>query len=133
MKVIIAGGRNYQFTADDQRKLDQLHSEWKITEVVSGGARGADRCGEFWANRHGIPIKVFRANWNQYGNAAGPIRNGEMAEYADAVVLFPGGRGTADMLNQAEGAGLTIVDWRSDFDEGDAPPTATGLEPTRGG
>ena len=34
-----------------------------------------------------------------------------MAQYADAVVLFPGGRGTAHMRNAARSHGLKIYDW----------------------
>jgi hypothetical protein len=46
MKLIIAGGRDYKFTKSDLEKLDSIEG---ITEVVSGGARGADKCGEIWA------------------------------------------------------------------------------------
>jgi predicted Rossmann-fold nucleotide-binding protein len=34
-----------------------------------------------------------------------------MAEYAEAVVLFPGGRGTASMRREAEKAGIQIYDF----------------------
>lgn len=97
MKAIIAGGRDYQFTADDIAWLDQIHAKHPITEVVSGGADGADACGEKWAKAKGIPIQKFEADWTRYGNSAGPIRNKEMADYADACILFPGGRGTRSM------------------------------------
>ena len=113
MKVIIAGGRNYQLTPEDYDRLDDLYMEINITEVVSGCAKGADTCGEQWAGYRYIPIKKFPANWNKYGRAAGMIRNREMAEYADAVVLFPGGKGTQNMYEQAFVNRLTIFDWRS--------------------
>jgi predicted Rossmann-fold nucleotide-binding protein len=35
-----------------------------------------------------------------------------MAKYADAVVLFPGGLGTENMLVQAINHNLKIFDWR---------------------
>jgi hypothetical protein len=108
MKVIIAGGRNYEMTDTDWWYLDTID----ITEVVSGGATGADKGGEEYANAEFIPIKLFPANWEKYGKAAGPIRNREMVEYADAVVLFPGGRGTDDMFNAAKDAGIIIYDKR---------------------
>ena len=84
-----------------------------IVEVVSGGAAGADREGEKWAAGWGLPVKKFPADWKMHGKAAGPIRNREMAQYADAVALFPGGKGTADMFNEATKAGLMIYDFRS--------------------
>ncbi len=107
MKTIIAGGRNYEFSQYDIERLDLL----EITEVVSGCATGADAEGEAWARKWGIPIKEFPADWKKHGRAAGPIRNREMAEHADAVVLFPGGVGTASMRRQAQIHGLRIYDF----------------------
>ena len=83
-----------------------------ISEVVSGGASGADHGGEVFAKSNDIPIKVFRAEWNAYGRAAGPIRNRKMAEYADMLVLFPGGRGTNSMYSLAKEHNLLIHDLR---------------------
>lgn len=113
MKTIIAGGRNYCMTAKDVQDLDNL----PISEVVSGGAPGADRAGELYAMTSGFPVKTFLADWAALGRAAGPIRNKAMAEYADAVVLFPGGRGTASMAREAEIAGIEIFDWRFNRDQ----------------
>src|SRR5687767_3965572 len=101
MKLIIAGGRDYKFSVDDFVVLEKLHRQHQITEVVSGKARGADFYGEVWAYEHQIPIKAFPADWKTHGKAAGPIRNQEMARYADAVALFPGGKGTESMFKEA--------------------------------
>ena len=109
MKLIIAGGRNYRFTPSDWSRLDALLG--LVAEVVSGAATGADQAGERWAERHGIPVKRFPADWGKHDRAAGPIRNVAMARYADAVALFPGGRGTASMRRVAEKAGITIYDF----------------------
>lgn len=114
MKTIIAGGRNYQFTSADEEFLDSIMDT--ITEVVEGGAPGADRCARNWAIKRGIPFRTFNADWDKYGNAAGPIRNRQMAEYAFAnggqCVLFPGGKGTDSMYNEAWEADLVIHDRR---------------------
>lgn len=112
MRIIIAGGRDYRFTIGDVSWLDWLKNRVAITEVVSGGATGADTCGEQWAHSSGIPVKRFPANWDLHGKAAGPIRNREMAEYADGVILFPGGRGTDNMADTARKSGIAIWDWR---------------------
>ena len=56
--------------------------------------------------------KRFPADWDKHGRAAGPIRNAQMARYADAVALFPGGRGTASMRRVAEKAGITVYEFR---------------------
>lgn len=75
----------------------------KITEVVCGLARGADIYGRKWAVCvAGLPVKDFPADWKKYGLAAGPLRNTEMAEYADGLIAFQwdGSRGTANMVSQ---------------------------------
>lgn len=107
MKTIIAGGRDFR----DYELLSGRMQEipWQITEVVSGKAKGADSLGELWAT-NSKPIKQFPANWKKHGKAAGPIRNTEMAEYADALVAFWDGksRGTRHMIETAAKKGLYV-------------------------
>lgn len=113
MRLIIAGGRNYQMDLADYMRLEKIHLQFgPITEIVSGGAPGADKEGEIWADISGISVKKFEADWKAHGRAAGPIRNRQMAEYANAVALFPGGRGTASMATEAKQAGIEIFDFR---------------------
>ena len=105
MKVIIAGSReitDYGFVATVIKR-----SGFDITEVVSGTAHGVDRLGEQWAVQNGVPIKYMPADWNLHGKAAGPIRNKEMAEYADAAVLVWNGEslGTKNMLENMQKIG----------------------------
>jgi len=112
MRVIIAGSRDYTPTSEELALLDKID----ITEVVSGTCRGVDRAGEDWARSRNIPIKQFPAQWDEHGRAAGPIRNEQMAKYADAVVLFhsdkSNSRGTASMYRIALKHGLIIYDYR---------------------
>jgi len=109
IKLIIAGGRDYTLTQEDYEKLDAIPD---VEEIISGGAPGADAGGEMWAWNRDIALKIIRAEWHIHGRAAGPIRNKVMAEYADAVALFPGGRGTASMKREAQKADLVIYDYR---------------------
>lgn len=92
MKVIIAGSREgfYQEIVD----YAVVRSGFKITEVVSGGARGVDKMGEVIAEANNLPLKRFPADWNSYGKGAGLIRNRDMAYYADALVAVWDGRST---------------------------------------
>lgn len=105
MKVIIAGSRNipdYNATYTMlYNRLWNLH--WKITEVVSGGADGADQIGERYAAIQSIPVKRFLPDWDTHGKAAGPIRNALMASYADALIALWDGksRGTENMIQEA--------------------------------
>lgn len=110
MKTIIAGGRDYFFNANDIDKLNELKDQ--ISEVVSGKARGADTCGEDWAKQNNIPIKEFPADWFGLGKKAGFVRNTQMAKYAEACILFPGGKGTEHMFNLAKKYSLIVYDFR---------------------
>lgn len=109
MRLIIAGGRDQRLTKNDREWLDALEG---VTEVVSGNCRGIDYDGEQWARSHDVKVKLFLADWDAYGRAAGPIRNRQMAEYGDALAVFPGGRGTNNMLACAQDAVLVIYDRR---------------------
>lgn len=111
MKLIIAGGRDYDLTASDFLRLNKINSLVTVTEVVSGGADGADGGGERWADSMDIPVKVFRADWKQFGKGAGPRSNEEMAAYADALMAFPGGEGTSNMIQHARNRGLIVYGW----------------------
>lgn len=115
MRAIIAGGRDYRATEGDLHILDRIGQAYGITEVVCGGAPGADQLGAYWAGvRHQIPVKVFPADWDAHGKAAGPIRNEAMAQYARGglCILFPGGRGTGSMRGCATRAGILVLDPR---------------------
>jgi hypothetical protein len=103
MKVIIAGSRHMVYTptiVEDAVNMSGFH----ILEEVCGMAPGADSFGAKWAYKKGIPIKNFPADWDTYGKAAGFIRNQEMADYADALVLliWNNSPGSLDMLNRME-------------------------------
>lgn len=87
----------------------QLLVKHAVTEIVSGGCTGADSFGEEMAELRKIPVKRFPADWSGYGPSAGPRRNRQMAEYADAIILLPGGRGTASMKAEAIKAGKPIL------------------------
>lgn len=102
MKTIIAGCRDFTDIHLLKKQLDYYREHTNsITEIVSGGATGADAMGEAYALLNGIPIKGFPANWSKHGKAAGPIRNKEMAEYADCLIAFWDGksRGTKNMID----------------------------------
>jgi len=119
MKLIIAGGRDYYLTKDEYAWLDNIGKD--VTEVVSGCATGADECGERWARKNRIPIKKFKAEWQRFGKRAGMLRNKDMAFYADALAIFPGGKGSANMRKEATNKKIKIFDkYRSRFDKNGA-------------
>lgn len=100
MKVIIAGSRHMTQGELIQPAVDL--STFDVSEVVCGMARGADSLGNLWARAKGVPVKYFPAEWKRYGRGAGPIRNKQMLDYADALIVFiwNNSRGSENMLAQ---------------------------------
>lgn len=108
-KVIVAGSRTFNDYPQLKRKLDHILKDKDQIEIVSGKAEGADKLGEIYANEKGYPVKPFPANWN-LGKIAGYLRNKEMAEYADACVVFWDGTspGTKMMIDLAREYNLPL-------------------------
>ena len=119
VRIIICGSRNFNDYAKLCRVMDSIgiHSiaNNDYVEIISGHCVGADICGEKFAAKYGYPLKVFEADWETHGKAAGPIRNRQMAKYAaqadeGIVVAFPIGasRGTRHMVDIANQYGLEV-------------------------
>jgi len=108
MRTIIAGSRdNVTF----KQVSDAMQAApFKITTVISGTARGADRYGEEIARIYGIPVERYPADWDRYGKSAGYKRNEQMAEVAQALVAVWDGqsKGTKHMIDIAKKHELTI-------------------------
>lgn len=115
MKLIIAGSREGFELFDVSMAMAESGFKERVTEVVSGTARGVDRLGEAWAKVNGIPVKKFPANWDKNGRAAGHIRNREMGDYADAllVLIHNESKGSEGMLSYATKKGLEVFVVRS--------------------
>ncbi len=133
--VVVCGGRSYglvppgiadhlhvQYEASAGRErgrlaavLDAAVARLGLSRLAVGDATGADALAASWAEARGIPFKVYPADWQQHGNAAGPIRNKAMleTERPSSVIAFPGSRGTRDCCRQAEKLGIKVhkVDW----------------------
>ena len=119
IRIIIAGSRKFNDYIKMLNKLDELGIHLLATmddiEIVSGHAYGADILGEKFAEAYNYPLKIFPAEWDKYGKAAGPIRNEQMAKYAaeadrGMLIAFPIGesRGTRNMIKLAKQYGLEV-------------------------
>lgn len=103
MRVIIGGSRDITDYDLVCRVIEVSGIVHHISEVVSGKARGVDALGERWADERFIPKMFFPAQWGLHDKkTAGPIRNGQMADYADAAILVWDGEspGTQDMAEK---------------------------------
>ena len=120
MRCVIAGSRDLgTYKNDKDRRVQKSLCEcpwmelafkqcdWshRITEIVSGKAIGVDNLGEQLADKLVLELTIFPANWDEYGNRAGPMRNRDMAEYTDiAIVIMKAGwtSGSRDMVKQMD-------------------------------
>ena len=114
MKLIIAGSRsftNYQLLC--QTLAPERH---RITQVLTGGARGADQLGFRWALKHHIRSRCFAADWERFGKSAGVRRNHQMAQAGDLLLAFWDGRsaGTRHMISCMQQLGKPCVIVRTD-------------------
>ena len=110
--LIIAGGRDFNDYPLLERTVDQFLKDVRdeIT-IFCGKASGADSLGERYALARGYAVQYFPALWKKFGRAAGPVRNQEMVDRADALVAFWDGksRGTAHIIGAARRQQLSLI------------------------
>lgn len=110
MKTIIAGSRDGVAYSDIKDAIAACG--WEITEVIEGGARGADAYGKIWAKNNKVPYTSMPAEWDKYGKSAGYRRNQDMANVAEALIAIRVGgeasKGTTHMINIANAKGLHV-------------------------
>ncbi len=117
--LVIAAGGGRDLAWPHQRIAAELlaRSGGRLVHLLlHGGARGADVAIARAAHQLGWSSLVMSAEWGRHGRAAGPIRNRELLQQAIAravahsspgsmasvlVVAFPGGAGTASLVQQA--------------------------------
>jgi hypothetical protein len=82
-----------------------------IDEIVQGDADGIDYCAKMFAKKAEIPHVDFPYK-SELGKAGGPVRNAEMADYADALLLIWDGnsRGSNNMKFEARKRGLPVFE-----------------------
>ena len=113
MKTAIIGTRTFE-------NYDQLcqiigNLENKPTEIISGGASGADGLAERYAKENDLPLTIHLPNWKDHGKAAGPIRNQVIVEKCEQLVAFWDGqsKGTNHTIKtaQAKGKNTKVVNY----------------------
>jgi hypothetical protein len=114
--VLITGGRDYMDSETINSVLDivrsatfTVHSPLKL--LVHGQAAGADSLAGEWAKATGVDRVECPANWKGRGKAAGFDRNRFMLAFfpISFVLAFPGGRGTANQVEQARSYPLPVI------------------------
>ena len=108
MKVAIVGSRAYPHLSKVREYILNLPLD---TIIVSGGARGVDKCAEKVANSIGLQTEIYPADWHKYGKAAGMKRNQQIVEASDKIIAFWDGesKGTKNTIDSAKKLGKEIT------------------------
>ena len=111
--VLISGKRDFTDYIVFRYILDKsLASINDKIIIIEGGARGTDALAKQYATERHYDFIEFPADWDNYGKAAGIIRNDEMVNFiknksCKALFFWDGqSRGTGDCLRRAIKAGI---------------------------
>lgn len=108
MKTIITGSH----TLRDPEPLHQAlsHCSWPISMVLCGQEPGVDALAAKWAETNNKALKTFPARILNLGGLAWRVRNDQMLEHAEALVLVWAGfdRELGRLLGRAREKGLQI-------------------------
>lgn len=129
MKLAIIGLRDFDNYDLVKSTIQNLYPE--LTEIVSGGANGADSLAEKYADEFNISKTIFEAEWSDLTGKSGPVhikvgakgkkynalagfnRNSLIINFADSILAFWNHKspGTKDSIDKAKKIGkeVTIV------------------------
>lgn len=119
MRLLISGGRTLSPAKVAAWLSDNVVPTIKGVPTVGiyGDAMGADTGARMYFASIPVERLRFKADWLQLGKSAGHIRNTEMLEVGkpNFGIIFPGGRGTTDMLNKLRAANIAVYQAVGDF------------------
>ena len=120
MRLIVCGSRATPHK-DAMKQVKASYASYlklfpAATTLLQGGARGIDAAAKAFFSNLGVPVEEYPADWNKYGNVAGPLRNKQMAENGNVVLAVWCGesKGTRSMINEARKQQLPVVVTRPD-------------------
>jgi hypothetical protein len=113
VRIAVTGGRDYPNRTRANQVLSSAMKALtgRLLIIVGCCETGLDLYVREFCEAHPNELNhvVCKADWKQYGKAAGPKRNTVMVNLKPSLLLsFPGWRGTADMTRQCEDAGIKI-------------------------
>lgn len=111
MRLVVAGSRDIDNRVAVQTILNNFLARHDVDEIMTGGARGVDDMAHRFAEERGIDNYVVKADWEEHGRAAGPIRNEKMAKMGDALLAIWDGKssGTRSMIDNALNHSLDVT------------------------
>ena len=111
MRVLICGGRHFDDDGLIKSELSKLHETIPIDVLIHGGLPTIGTSAENWARRNGVHLVRYPANFS-LGKQGDVLRDRFMLEdgRADMLLVFPGGRRTAELRNHARRTDLQIFE-----------------------
>ncbi len=105
MKIAIIGSRSLKI----ENLGDYLPD--RVTEIVSGGAKGIDTIAAEYSRQNNIKLTEFLPDYARYKKGAPLKRNQQIADYADEVIAFWDGisRGTKSTIAMFEKSGKNVT------------------------
>lgn len=106
-RIIVCGGRDFDHKPSIIKAFQGVPTG---STIVHGDCSGADRMAAKYAAWLGLTVEPHPPDKKEHGSPqAFHIRNQEMADLgADYLIAFPGGAGTANMIERAEKAGIPV-------------------------
>ncbi len=109
MKLAVVGSRkgiSSQFVKEKLLSLIRFGNS-----IISGGAAGVDSFAADWAYDNMIPVEIFLPDWAKRGKQAGAIRNQQIVDACDEIMIFWDGKskGTKITFDMALKAGKPIT------------------------
>lgn len=86
--VGVVGSREFSDLNFLTHILNAAYLRWGPFILVSGGARGADKMAERWADANGLQKIIYLADWQTYGKIAGFKRNKSIVNRSDKLIAF---------------------------------------------
>ena len=117
MKAVIAGGRDVHMTPEGFERVYRIFALYNITTLANGKCpTGIDADAIKAAKNYGVQVVEFPAEWDKYGKSAGPKRNRKMLDFIfdGILIVFSGGKGTADILKEAIERNIPVIHLEGD-------------------
>lgn len=106
--ISVSGSRkfnNYEYLT---RILDHYYPI--ISSVKVGDAKGLDSMVIRYCQEKQIPYQMLKADWDNFGLSAGPMRNADIIAGTSLLLAFPShdSKGTIDAMNKAYKCGISV-------------------------
>lgn len=115
MRILITGGRTYSNVWKIYSELSRFLCVPDV-RLIHGAAAGADSIADRVGKMFGWDVRPYPANWNQFGNSAGPLRNRQMLheEEPELVLAFfdrpwEESSGTRDMVEVSRERQVPVI------------------------